>query len=67
MSTSKLSPARRFIRPAPADTWETIAARELPDQPLAEALASLRAWNPHLALRRGGGFMLVSDIVFTEA
>jgi hypothetical protein len=55
-----VSPARAFIRPSVTDTWETIAARTLP-------IASLRAWNPHLALRRGSGYMLVSDIVFTEA
>ncbi|MFN0146712.1 MAG: hypothetical protein ACKVT1_09390 [Dehalococcoidia bacterium] len=62
-----LSPARRFIRPAVTDTWATIAARELSGLPAEEALASLRGWNPHLALRRGSGLLLVSDIVFTEA
>jgi len=37
MSTpvSSATQARRFIRPLPSDDWESIAARELSDQPRA--------------------------------
>ena len=59
------SPARRFLRPAANDTFEVIAAREFARLPGEEAVADLRAWNPHLALRRGS-YLLVSDVVFIE-
>ena len=62
---ANLSPARRYTRPAINDSLEAIAARDLSAQPAEEAVANLRAWNPHLALRRGG-YLLVSDVVFLE-
>jgi hypothetical protein len=65
MPKDSLSPARRFVRPRSGDTFEAIAARELGGQPREEAVSSLRAWNPHLALRRGE-VVLVSDVVFLE-
>jgi hypothetical protein len=66
VSTSKVSPARRFVRPVAGATLESIAAQALPSAPAEEALTKLREWNPHLANRRGG-MILVSDIVFIEA
>ena len=68
MPAKPLPPARRCCRPRAGDTLETIADRELPELPREEAIASLRAWNPHLGgLRRNFQYVLVSDVVFLEA
>ncbi len=67
MPPKPLPPARRSCRPLAGDTLETIAARELPELPSEKAIASLRAWNPHLGgLRRNFQYVLVSDVVFLE-
>ena len=65
---------RRSIFPAADDTWETIAARELPDQARDEAVSSLQSWNLHVFARRtpadsprAGNPILPSDIIFLEA
>lgn len=68
MPPKPLAPARRSCRPRAGDTLETIAARELSELPTETALASLRAWNPHLGgLRRNFQYVLVSDVVFLES
>ena len=62
-----LSPTRRSCRPQPNDTLETLAARELPELPVDEAVALLKEWNPHLGFgRRNFQYLLVSDLVFVE-
>lgn len=71
---SGVSQARRFIRPLPDDNWESIAARELSDQPLDEAAGVLQSWNFHVFMRpaapddspRAGNPILPSDIIFLE-
>jgi len=66
--------ARRFIRPLPSDDWNSIAARELSDQPLEDASKALQSWNFHVFMRitpqtESGGVgnpILPSDIIFLE-
>jgi len=66
--------ARRFVRPSPGDSWETIAARELADLPAEEASSALQSWNFHVFMRvtlqtePGGNAnpILPSDIIFLE-
>lgn len=63
-----LSPQRRFLTPAPEETLDALAARALPDAPLAAAMDAIRSWNLHIfALRRPPGLLLGSDVVFIEA
>jgi len=65
---------RKSIFPGADDTWETIAARELPVLSAAEAVASLQSWNLHVFSRapaakdspRAGNPILPSDLVFVE-
>ena len=65
--TATLSRQRRFILPAPGDTLETIAARELPDLAPAAAMEQLQAWNLHIFLmRRPAGLLTGCDVVFVE-
>lgn len=59
-------PIRQWIIPAPDDSWESIAARVLPQQPTADAVAALHSWNPHILFRPSPG-LLCSDVVFVEA
>ncbi|XOV82241.1 MAG: hypothetical protein ACFHXK_15430 [bacterium] len=67
MSTATLSPQRRFVSPQPGDTIETIAARELPDLALEEAVSQLTSWNLHIFLMRSPhGLITGSDVVFLE-
>ena len=62
-----LSPQRRFVAPRPDETVEALAARALPDQPLADAIELIRGWNLHIfAMRRPPGLLLGSDVVFVE-
>lgn len=62
-----LSPQRRFTTPRPAETLEQLAARALPDEPLASAMDRIRSWNLHIfAMRRPPGLILGSDVVFVE-
>jgi hypothetical protein len=70
-----LSTRRKSTLPAPGDTWETIAARELPDVDPAEAASTLQSWNLHVFMRpaapagspREGNPILPSDVIFLEA
>ena len=65
--TATLSRQRRFILPAPGDTLETIAARELPDLAPTAAMEQLQAWNLHIFLmRRPAGLLTGCDVVFVE-
>jgi hypothetical protein len=62
-----LSTQRRFTTPSPGETLEQLAARALPQEPLADAVDRIRSWNLHIfAMRRPPGLMLGSDIVFVE-
>ncbi len=72
---TELAETRRSILPLSDDTWESIAARELPDLPTEEAVARLQSWNLHVFMRpaapegsaRAGNPILPSDIIFIEA
>ncbi|QZP08114.1 hypothetical protein [Caenibius sp. WL] len=61
-----IPPRRAFIQPEFGDTFETLAKRLLPDEPLEEAVQKLTSWNLFLAFRPGGGGMTPSDLFFTE-
>lgn len=73
-ATVGLPQARKFVRPAPDDTWERIAARELADTATEEAVGMLQSWNFHVFMRpappedspRAGNHILPSDIIFLE-
>ncbi len=70
-----LSERRKSTLPLPEDTWESIAARELPELDLAEATSALQSWNLHVFMRpaapegspRAGNPILPSDVIFLEA
>ena len=65
--TTTLARQRRFVTPRPDETLEALAARALPDAPLADAMDQIRAWNLHIfVMRRPAGLMLGSDVVFVE-
>ena len=60
-------PTRRWIQPEAGDTLASIAARELPQLPEADALRALQSWNLHLLLRPGmPGRLIGADIVWLE-
>jgi hypothetical protein len=62
-----LSPQRRFVTPGPDETLEALAARALPDEPLAGAMERIQGWNLHIfAMRKPRGLLLGSDVVFVE-
>ena len=73
--THALSTQRKSTLPQPEDTWESIAARELPELDLAEATSALQSWNLHVFMRpaapegspRAGNPILPSDVIFLEA
>jgi len=70
-----LSTRRKSTLPAAGDTWESIAARELPQVDPKEAASSLQSWNLHVFMRpaapegspRAGNPILPSDVIFLEA
>lgn len=74
MTDSPLRPARRSIFPEEGDGWESIAARELTDTPLEEAVQMLQSANLHVFMRPGapegsprhGNPILPSDVIFLE-
>lgn len=74
MPTAELSTVRKSILPQGGDTWQSIAARCLPDMPEAEAVSGLQSWNLHVFMRasgaagstRGNNPILPSDIIFIE-
>ena len=52
--------------PEPGDTWETLAHRALPADPVAAAVDRLKSWNLHLFARLTPGEFLGSDVIFVE-
>jgi len=74
MSTDTLSPVRRSILPRADDTWNSIAARELPELPGEQAVQTLQSLNLHVFMRpaapagsaRAGNPILPSDVIFIE-
>ena len=74
MTTSTLAAVRRSILPLADDTWQSIAARELPDVPEESAVSQLQSWNLHVFMRpsapagstRHGNPILPSDVIFLE-
>ena len=74
MSNQTLNDVRRSIFPEAEDTWERIAARELPGMDTAEAVSQLQSWNMHVFMRpaapetspRHGNPILPSDVIFLE-
>lgn len=62
-----LTVQRRFVTPQADETLEALAARALPDQPLAQAMEQIQGWNLHIfAMRKPRGLLLGSDVVFVE-
>ena len=63
-----LPPLRRAARPREGDTFESLAARELPELDIEDAAQLLREWNPHLGrlFAVAGRPLLVSDLVYLE-
>ena len=50
-----------------SDTLASVAARELPELPPADALRALQSWNLHLILRPGmPGALIGADVVWLE-
>lgn len=67
VSTATVTRQRRFVTPQHEDTLEAIAARELPQLALAEAMEQLQSWNLHIFLmRRPAGLLTGCDVVFVE-
>lgn len=74
MTATSLSQLRRSVHPREGDTWSTIAARELPTLPAAEAEQLLQSCNLHVFMRRSapadsprhGNPILPSDVIFLE-
>lgn len=72
--SEQLSEQRRSTFPQDQDTWETIAARELPEIGVEEAVSQLQSWNLHVFMRRVAGkdsheqnsSILPSDVIFLE-
>jgi len=63
--TKLLPPLRRFIQPKPGDDWGSIAARELPQVPTADAVDELKSWNLHVIFRPAS-MITPSDVIFVE-
>lgn len=62
-----LSTHRRFVTPRTNETIEDLAARGLPDEPLADAIDRIKSYNMHIfVMRRPAGLLLGSDVVFVE-
>jgi len=61
-----LSAKRAFVTPEPGEDWNALAARVLPGDAAADALAKLRSWNLHLFARIPPGRFTGSDVVFVE-
>ena len=60
-----LPPLRRFIQPKAGDDWESIAVRELPDVPVADAVSELKSWNLYVVFRPAS-VITPSDVIFIE-
>jgi hypothetical protein len=62
-----LTTQRRFVVPQPDETVEQLAARAMPDTPLASTVEKILRWNLHIfAMRKPRGLLLGSDVVFVE-
>ena len=74
MASNTLSTVRRSVFPEDQDTWESIAAREMPSVSVEEATSQLQSWNLHVFMRRTvgkdsqerSGEILPSDVIFLE-
>lgn len=74
MPAAELKKVRKSILPQAADTWQSIAARELTGKSEAEAVSMLQSWNLHVFMRaagaagsvRGTNPILPSDVIFVE-
>ncbi len=66
MSGSVPEPLRRWVSPLPGDSWESMAARVLPEMAGDKAVAALQSWNLHLAFRPPPAVITCSDILFIE-
>ncbi len=72
--TATLSDVRKSILPQGGDSWASIARRELPATPEADAVGMLQSWNLHVFMRAAGGVgrmrgdnpILPSDVIFIE-
>ncbi len=62
----ELSRQRRFVSPEPGDTWETLARRTLPAEPVDAAVDQIKSWNLQLFARVTPGEFLGSDVIFVE-
>lgn len=74
MSVAGHTQVRRSILPQGGDTWQSIAARMLPEMAEDEAVSNLQSWNLHVFMRasgaagsvRGSNPILPSDVIFVE-
>jgi hypothetical protein len=75
MSNHTLTQVRKTVLPKPEDTWDILAARDLPDIESSQAVNMLQSWNLHVFMRpaapegspQAGKPFLPSDMVFVEA
>lgn len=61
-----IAPERAWVYAQAGDDWASLARRELPNQPLEQAVADLQSWNLYLAFRSVPAVMTSTDIVFIE-
>lgn len=55
------------MTPQAGESIESLAARALPDEPLAAAIDRIKSYNMHIfVMRRPAGLLLGSDVVFVE-
>jgi len=72
--SNQQSIVRRSTFPREGDTWDSIAAREFPQQDPATVASQLQSWNMHVFMRpgatpgspRAGNPILPSDVIFLE-
>ena len=57
---------RKWTYPVSGDDWEKLAARNLPELPVKEAIEKLQSWNLYLAFRNAPAEITPSDILFLE-
>ena len=60
----RIPPVRPFIQPRPGDSWESIAAREMPGTSVEDAVNLLKSWNLYVAFRPVGA-ITPTDVIFT--